>query len=404
MLALISLPTAQAQVWPTPKVVVIPLLGDSASWTGAWAESTEYKRSDVVEFSGSSYIALAAHTADLTNYPPEPALWSLVAASGANGVEGPAGEQGPKGDAGAMGDTGAQGNAGAKGDTGTKGDTGAQGATGDTGAQGPTGPAGAKGDTGSQGPKGDTGLQGAIGATGAKGDPGTKGDTGAQGPKGDTGAQGPTGPGGAKGDTGSQGPKGDTGLQGAIGATGAKGDSGAVGPRGLKGDTGAQGAIGPIGPKGNTGDTGATGPAGGNIVYTATAPISINSTTHVISFTTPLSWRTEDNMQPSLTLNYICAMQGLYPSRNWSSPTLGQVSLFAGNFAPQGWALCQGQLLSISQNTALFSLLGTNYGGDGQTTFGLPDLRGRAVIGTGTGPGLSPRGLGQKVGVERITR
>ncbi|MFL5741701.1 MAG: phage tail protein [Flavisolibacter sp.] len=65
------------------------------------------------------------------------------------------------------------------------------------------------------------------------------------------------------------------------------------------------------------------------------------------------------------------------------------VTPFAGNFAPRNWALCQGQILSISQNTALFSLLGTTYGGNGQSTFGLPDLRGRAVVGTGQGPGLS---------------
>jgi microcystin-dependent protein len=68
-----------------------------------------------------------------------------------------------------------------------------------------------------------------------------------------------------------------------------------------------------------------------------------------------------------------------------ADPFLGEIRMFGGNFAPQGWALCNGQLLSISQNTALFSLLGTNYGGDGRTTFGLPDLRGRAPIHMGQG-------------------
>ena len=72
-----------------------------------------------------------------------------------------------------------------------------------------------------------------------------------------------------------------------------------------------------------------------------------------------------------------------------SDPFLAEVKLFAGNFAPRDWALCQGQLLSISSNTALFSLLGTTYGGDGRTTFGLPDLRGRANVGSGHGPGLT---------------
>lgn len=82
---------------------------------------------------------------------------------------------------------------------------------------------------------------------------------------------------------------------------------------------------------------------------------------------------------------------------------LGEVKLFAGNFAPRGWAFCQGQLLSISQNTALFSILGTTYGGDGRTTFGLPDLRGRVPAGTGSGPGLSNYSLGQKIGTETVT-
>lgn len=86
-----------------------------------------------------------------------------------------------------------------------------------------------------------------------------------------------------------------------------------------------------------------------------------------------------------------------------SDPTIAEVSLFAGNFAPRNWALCQGQLLAISQNTALFSLIGTIYGGDGRTTCALPDLRGRAVIGAGQGPGLSSRRQGQQGGTESTT-
>ena len=74
---------------------------------------------------------------------------------------------------------------------------------------------------------------------------------------------------------------------------------------------------------------------------------------------------------------------------------IGEVRLFAGNFAPRGWAFCDGQLLPISQNTALFSLLGTTYGGDGRTTFGLPDLRGKYVLGEGNGPGMTPVSWGQ---------
>jgi len=84
-------------------------------------------------------------------------------------------------------------------------------------------------------------------------------------------------------------------------------------------------------------------------------------------------------------------------------PFIGQIQAFGFNFAPRGWALCQGQLLSISQNTALFSLLGTTYGGDGRTTFGLPDLRGRNIVGMGNGPGLSNVSWGQKAGAEQIS-
>ena len=86
-----------------------------------------------------------------------------------------------------------------------------------------------------------------------------------------------------------------------------------------------------------------------------------------------------------------------------SEPFVGEIRMFAGNFAPRGWALCDGQLLAVSQNDALFSLLGTVYGGDGRTTFGLPDMRGRIPIHAGTGPGLSPRPLGGKSGSERVT-
>jgi microcystin-dependent protein len=86
-----------------------------------------------------------------------------------------------------------------------------------------------------------------------------------------------------------------------------------------------------------------------------------------------------------------------------SEPFIGSIILFAGNFAPRGWAFCNGQILSIAQNTALFSLLGTTYGGNGQTTFALPDLRGRAAIHAGQGPGLAAYDLGQNGGTETVT-
>ena len=122
-----------------------------------------------------------------------------------------------------------------------------------------------------------------------------------------------------------------------------------------------------------------------------------------------------DNMQPYTTLNYIIALQGIFPSRNMATsslkvqggvgvasadPFIGEIVLFAGNFAPRGWAFCDGQLLPISSHQALFAILGTTYGGDGRTTFALPDLRGRVAVHAGAGPGLTPRRLGEIGGSE----
>src|SRR5947207_6909813 len=86
-----------------------------------------------------------------------------------------------------------------------------------------------------------------------------------------------------------------------------------------------------------------------------------------------------------------------------SEPFLGEIKIISWNFPPKGWTFCSGQLLPINQNQALFSILGTTYGGNGQTTFALPDLRGRAPIGVGAGPGLSSQTLGQIGGTEDST-
>jgi microcystin-dependent protein len=86
-----------------------------------------------------------------------------------------------------------------------------------------------------------------------------------------------------------------------------------------------------------------------------------------------------------------------------TDPFLAEIRMFGGNFAPRGWALCNGQLMSISQNTALFSLLGTTYGGDGRTTFGLPNLQGTAPMQQGQGAGLSLRFLGENGGEPSVT-
>lgn len=86
-----------------------------------------------------------------------------------------------------------------------------------------------------------------------------------------------------------------------------------------------------------------------------------------------------------------------------ATPFVAEIRMFAGNFAPRGNAFCNGQLISIAQNTALFALIGTTYGGNGTTTFGLPDLRSRAPMHPGQGPGLSPRVLGEQGGAENVT-
>lgn len=86
-----------------------------------------------------------------------------------------------------------------------------------------------------------------------------------------------------------------------------------------------------------------------------------------------------------------------------SEPFIAEIRIFAGNFAPRSWAFCNGQLLPVSQNTALFSLIGTTYGGDGRSTTALPNLQGRTPMHPGRGPGLTSRRLGQRGGVEMVT-
>jgi microcystin-dependent protein len=86
-----------------------------------------------------------------------------------------------------------------------------------------------------------------------------------------------------------------------------------------------------------------------------------------------------------------------------SEPFIAEIRIVGFNFAPRGWAFCDGQLLPVSSNTALFSLIGTTYGGDGKTTFALPNLQARAPMQPGRGPGLTDRRLGQKVGTETVT-
>jgi microcystin-dependent protein len=142
--------------------------------------------------------------------------------------------------------------------------------------------------------------------------------------------------------------------------------------------------------------------SGNLMTYDGTNWVSKKLTLGVSGNAVPVSL---NNMQPYLVLNYCIATQGVYPTRDCSEPYLGEISPFAFNFIPMGYAACNGQLLTISSNSALFSLLGINFGGNGTTTFGLPDLCGRVVINQGisSGSGLTNRNMGEKGGTESIT-
>jgi Phage Tail Collar Domain/Collagen triple helix repeat (20 copies) len=202
---------------------------------------------------------------------------------------------------------------------------------GPPGPAGPPGPQGAPGVAGPQGPAGPPGAQGALGASGATGPVGPAGPPGTPGPVGPAGPIGPVGPAGAPGATG---PSGPAGPPGAIGPQGA---AGPAGPAGI----GLQGIQGPPGPPGPAGPVGPAGPAGSD---------------------------------PRFGNNTNTAAEG-----RGRDCTLGEIILSAGTVA--NGTPANGQLLPISQNTAVFALLGTTYGGNGTTTFALPDLRSAAPNG-----------------------
>jgi len=113
---------------------------------------------------------------------------------------------------------------------------------------------------------------------------------------------------------------------------------------------------------------------------------------------------TLDNRQPYLAVNYCISLFGIFPTQNDASqPFVGEIFIMGCNFPPLGFASCNGQLLAISENETLFNLIGTTYGGDGETTFALPDLRGRVVNHQGQGSGLSNYIIGQQLGTEQKT-
>src|SRR5471032_3250710 len=219
---------------------------------------------------------------------------------------------------------------------------------GTAGSQGPPGPQGVPGAAGPAGPQGKTRATGPAGAQGATRPAGPIALTGAAGAQ---GAAGPAGPIGLTGPVGTQGATGPAGPIGLTGAAGAQGAAGPAGPIGLTGAAGAQGAAGPAGVAGPTGPTGATGPAG------PAGPPGPPG---------PPDTRFGTNTNTGLAANGVTC-------------NIGEIKLSAGTAAVGIPA--NGQLLAISDNFILFQLLGTQYGGDGVTTFALPDLRSAAPNG-----------------------
>lgn len=250
--------------------------------------------------------------------------------------------QGPSGPAGLPGEVGATGASSAL--AGPAGEVGPRGVQGDPGIAGPAGTIGAAGPLGMQGQMGAQGAAGGMGPAGMSGFIGDHGLRGAQGLKGDTGFTGLVGQAGNAGTAGVAGPRGAVGVTGAVGPRGALGLNGPAGPVGLAGAPGvpgapgARGAGGPSGAQGLPGSRGATGPAGFGPDALFGAPFPF----------------------------------GTRPGQSLSC-TIGAVSLYAGSI---GIGIpADGRVLFIAEYDALFSLIGTKYGGDGQSTFALPNLR-----------------------------
>jgi len=218
---------------------------------------------------------------------------------------------------------------------------------------------------GAQGPAGPAGLMGPPGVPGLPGAPGPAGPEGQRGPVGATGATGATGPAGPQGNTGPagqigpQGIAGPAGAPGAIGPPGIPGPAGQIGPQGIAGPAGATGATGPTGPAGVQGPTGPTGPAGAQgPPGTSTIPANLTTLSGALSTNGGVSFT------GATAFNFVAV----------DSCVIGDIVLSVNGYG-SGALPADGRLLPIASFTAVFSLIGTNFGGNGTTTFGLPDLR-----------------------------
>ena len=222
------------------------------------------------------------------------------------------------------------------------------------GPAGPQGPAGAQGPAGPQGlagPQGATGPKGATGSTGPAGPMGIAGPAGATGPMGIAGPAGPTGPAGPMGIAGPAGATGPMGIAGPAGPTGPVGPMGIAGPAGA---TGPMGIAGPAGPTGPTGPAGPAGPAG----PTGTIPANLTTLSNDISATGVSFFGAE-----------------YFSGAACNSLNLGDVFLSVNGYGGGGALPADGRILPIAGHTAIFSLVGNIFGGDGVTNFALPDLR-----------------------------
>jgi len=249
------------------------------------------------------------------------------------------------GPAGAIGSVGPMGPAGQDGVMGPAGLAGAIGPVGPAGVVGPVGPAGVAGSVGPAGAIGPVGPAGVAGPAGPVGAIGPAGPAGVAGPVGPAGAIGPVGPAGVAGPVGPDGATGSVGPAGVAGPTGA---TGAIGPAGATGPAGSAGVAGPVGPEGPAGATGSAGPIGLTGATGATGNSALSA--------------------------YYGTYTGNANAGRGAECTMGEMLLTANERVGNGIP-ARGQLLPIAQYNVLFALLGTTYGGDGRSTFALPDMR-----------------------------
>src|SRR6218665_2308002 len=332
-----------------------------------WANGPYYIKTETDLNGGSNYTLVSVNQFLSVPY----ALYALNSGNSAPGPQGIQGVAGLKGDKGDKGDKEDQGEIGLTGLTGAKGERGEKGEQGIIGLTGPVGATGTKGDPGIQGLKGDKGDQGEIGLTGLSGAKGEKGDKGEQGIIGLTGAVG------AKGDQGIQGLKGDKGENGDVvlnNVPNLKVNLAATTAPTVTDDTSKGYAIGSrwinittmkeyVCVKSDSGTAvwEITTPTQGNLPAGAEGQVlscktgnwvASNLTTSIVGSNIPIN-----NLQPYLVMNNQIALNGIFPSRNGSDPFVGEIMLTPYNFAVRDFALCNGQLISVQQNSTLFALL-----------------------------------------------